>query len=533
MSLEKVEWDYIVLGAGTAGCVLANRLASSKRNKVLVLEAGHIDKSIKIKIPALQPLAFGRKNFDWCYKAEPDMTRDNFKPIWPAGKVWGGSSSLNGMIYIRGQKEDFDSWKNFGVKNWNYKDVLKYFIKSEKNERGPSPFHGIKGPLSISNMKARHSLNKAFIQAASSCHIPFNNDFNGEKQQGVGEVQAFQRNGFRHNTSGAFLKPIMKKKNIKIISGAIINKILFKGKMAVGVNIIFKGKSLNYLSKGEVILSAGSIGSPLILQRSGIGNAKSLTKYGIKVLSDQKMVGCNLQDHPGVYCEFPANISTFNTEFNLYKMIKHGVNWLYNGNGPISTPAATCCAFFNTDKIHNRPNAQIHFSPFSYHYSPLENLTLPNYPALLTGTCILDPKTRGSVSIRSKDPIDPPVIKHFLWKEESDINKMTKALKKLSEIMSSSPISEFIIKSPLYQKSESEVKNYIKKNSFLGYHAAGTCAMGSKGVLNSDLTVKEVKNLRVIDASVMPKIIRGNTNATVIMIAEKGSDFILSKPNKN
>ena len=226
MSLENIEWDYIILGAGTAGCVLANRLSEDKNNKVLLLEAGFKDNSIKIKVPALQPLVFGKEKFDWCYKAQPDHTRNNFSAIWPAGKVWGGGSSLNGMIYIRGQKEDFDEWENFGVSGWSFKENLEYFKKSENNERGNSFYHSNNGPLNISNLKSNHLLNEKFIEASFNCQLPINNDFNGETQNGVGKIQVFQKNGFRHNTSTAFLKPSIKRNNLKVISGVLVDKLI-------------------------------------------------------------------------------------------------------------------------------------------------------------------------------------------------------------------------------------------------------------------------------------------------------------------
>ena len=236
-----------------------------------------------------------------------------------------------------------------------------------------------------------------------------------------------------------------------------------------------------------------------------------------------------MQDHPGCYCEFTTNISTYNTEFDFLNIVKHGLNWLFRGQGAIATPAATCCAFFNTKKIDDRPNAQIHFSPFTYHYSPLTSLKLPKYSAILTGTCLLDPETRGSVSISERNPFSPPIINHLLWESENDLGEIANALKKLSQIMLSPPMDRYVLNNPIKELSNRDLKLFIKKNSFLGYHASGTCAMGHKGVLNSNLKVKNIDNLRVIDASVMPKIIRGNTNASVIMIAEKGADYILSK----
>ena len=238
MSLENIEWDYIILGAGTAGCVLANRLSEDKNNKVLLLEAGFKDNSIKIKVPALQPLVFGKENFDWCYRAKPDHTRHNFGAIWPAGKVWGGGSSLNGMIYIRGQKEDFDEWENFGVSGWSFKENLEYFKKSENNERGISFYHSDNGPLNISNLKSNHLLNEKFIEASLNGQLPINADFNGETQTGVGKIQVFQKNGFRHNTSTAFLKPSIKRNNLKVISGVLVDKLIIEQNRVLGVNII-------------------------------------------------------------------------------------------------------------------------------------------------------------------------------------------------------------------------------------------------------------------------------------------------------
>ena len=529
MSLENIEWDYIILGAGTAGCVLANRLSEDKNNKVLLLEAGFKDNSIKIKVPALQPLVFGKENFDWCHKAQPDHTRNNFSAIWPAGKVWGGGSSLNGMIYIRGQKEDFDEWENFGVSGWSFKENLEYFKKSENNERGNSFYHSNNGPLNISNLKSNHLLNEKFIEASFNCQLPINNDFNGETQNGVGKIQVFQKNGFRHNTSTAFLKPSIKRNNLKVISGVLVDKLIIEQNRVLGVNIINNNIPESYYSKGEIIISAGSIGSPLILQRSGVGDGAFLKSKGIEVKVDNQFVGANLQDHPGCYCEFTTNISTYNTEFDFLNIVKHGLNWLFRGQGPIATPAATCCAFFNTKKIDDRPNAQIHFSPFTYHYSPLTSLKLPKYSAILTGTCLLNPETRGSVSISERNPFSPPIINHLLWESENDLGEIANALKKLCQIMLSPPMDRYVLNNPIKELSNRDLKLFIKKNSFLGYHASGTCAMGHKGVLNSNLKVKNIDNLRVIDASVMPKIIRGNTNASVIMIAEKGADYILSK----
>ena len=520
------EWDYIIIGAGTAGCVLANRLASNKKLKILLIEAGYQDKSLKIKIPALQPLVFGNKKFDWCYRANPDATRDNISHIWPAGKVWGGSSSLNGMIYIRGQKEDFDEWMTFGIKGWDYNEVLKYFRKSENNERGASTYHGSEGPVYISDMKAHHLLNDEFIKASIKNNISFNNDFNGENQFGVGKLQVFQKHGFRQNTSIAYLNSVKTFSNLKIVSGAIVEKVIIENGKALGVQLVKEGIVRKFFSKGEVIVSAGTIGSPMILQRSGIGNGQKLKELGISVKSNQKAVGKNLQEHPGSYCEFPVNISTYNTQLNILDSIKHIYSWIVKKSGPIVTPAATCCAFFNTKGILERPDAQIHFSPFSYHYSPLEKLTLPKYPAVLTGTCLLNPEARGEVMIPSKSPLESPIIFHELWGSNSDLLRMKKALKKVSDIFSSEPISKYVKRNPLKNLSDDELSFYIKNNSFMGYHSVGTCAMGDKGVLNSDLTVKKISKLRVVDASIIPKIIRGNTNATVIMIAEKAADLI-------
>lgn len=520
-------WDYIIIGGGSAGCVLANRLSENDKNQVLLLEAGRNDNAPRIHIPALEPFVFGNPKFDWCYGAEPDPSRNGPNPVWPAGKVLGGGSSVNGMIYMRGNPGDYDSWVDEGISGWSWHEVLPYFRKSESNSRGENQAHGAFGPLAVRDMATGHPLNQLFIDAAKGVGLPANDDFNDGEQYGVGTIQATQKRGFRYSTARAYLRPALKRPNLRVITEAPAAQLIFEEDRVTGVRYSKAGRSQVAQCRGEVIVSSGAIGSPTLLMRSGIGPAEVLRDAGVPIRAELP-VGRNLQEHPGAYIRAQVRIPTFNSAITPFKAIRYGLEWLLRGAGPIATPAATCCAFLKTDPGLRHPDVQVHFAPFSYDYTPGDKVRLPKEPTILIGANVSRPKARGRVGIRSSDPSVAPVIEHALWESEADRAIMVRALKQVSAILAGPPFGDHLLDNPAAGLTDSALEDYVRENSFMGYHPVGTCGMGRDGVLDDHLRVRGIKGLRVADASAFPRLPSGNTNAPVIMLAERAAALILA-----
>jgi len=531
------EYDYIVVGAGSAGCVLANRLSADPANKVLLLEAGAKDWNPWIHIPVGYFKTMHNPSTDWCYMTEPDKGIDDRKLQWPRGKVLGGSSSLNGLLYVRGQKEDFDRWEALGNKGWSFKDVLPYFKKSEDQERGANEYHGVGGPLKVSDLRLRRPIADLFIKAAEQIGIPFNKDYNGAKQEGVGYFQQTAHKGFRWSTAKGFLKPARSRSNLTVLTHAHTSRIIFDGidgsgdiPKAVGIEFLRKGSLQKVKANKEVILSAGAIGSPQILQLSGVASTELLNKYNIPVVKELPGVGQNLQDHLQIRLVFKTKENTLNDELNSYfKQFKVGLQYFLNRTGALTLAASQIVIFTKTKEELDRPDIQFHFQPLS---ADKPGDGVHPFSAFTTSVCQLRPHSSGHLEIKSTDPLEHPAIHPNYLSDERDLEVAVESIKVARRIAEAPALAAEIIDEYVpgreFQTDE-ELLLAARKFSQTIYHPTGTCKMGhdDMSVVDDRLRVHGIKGLRVADASIMPEITSGNTNAPAIMIGEKASDMIL------
>jgi len=527
-------FDYIIIGAGSAGCVLANRLSQNPNNKILLIEAGGTDSYPWIHIPVGYYKTMHNPKTDWCYKTEPDETMENRSIPYPRGKTLGGSSSINGLLYIRGQEQDYDIWRQLGNKGWSWSDVLPYFLKAENQERGQSEFHGVGGPLSVSDPRIRLSILDAFMNAAEEVGIPKVNDFNKGDNHGCGYFQVTERNGLRCSAAVGYLTPIKNRQNLKIETKCHVEKINFENKKAVSVSYWKDDQSFTIKTNKEIILSAGSIGSAQILQTSGIGEAKKLSKLGIDIIKNSVGVGKNLQDHLMFRPVYKVkNIKTLNKKINsIIGKLMIGMEYVFLRRGPMTMGASLLCGFAKSDASRTTPNLQFHVQPIST--DKLGGSNLHNFAAFTPTVANIRPTSKGEINIISKDSRENPKIKMNYLSSTEDREVAAKGLKLIRKIVLES--NEFKQYAPEefrpginIQDDEDLVKaasNYAQTI----FHPVGTCKMGNdeNSVISDELKVHGIENLRVIDASVMPNITSGNTNAPTIMIAEKGADMILN-----
>jgi len=532
------EYDYIVVGAGSAGCVIANRLSQDFSNKVLLLEAGGSDRRFFVQMPIGYGVTYHQKAVNWMYMTEPSPDADNKPSYWPRGKVMGGSSSINAMVYVRGNPKDFDEWSEMGNPGWSYQDVLPYFKRMESWQNGADSYRGGKGPLKVSEVTDQlHPLCKNFLSAAQEIGINLNRDMNGEKQEGVGNYQITTHRGQRMSASKAYLWPIKGRTNLTVIKNALASRVLIKDKKAYGVEYLKSGKTQQVFAKCEVILSAGSINSPQLLQLSGVGPKSILEQASVPLIHESPAVGENLQDHLGVSYFYKSKVPTLNDQLRpVLGKIYQGLRYIFTRGGPLSLSVNQSGGFIRTRNDLEKPNIQLYFSPVSY------SLELPDkrammspdpFSAMLLGISNCSPRSRGSVRLRSSDPLKSPIIKPNYLSHKDDVTDLLEGVKVIRRLAQTNSFSDVIGEEfrpgPDCQSDEQMIQ-HIKETVWTVFHPSSTCRMGpdpTKNVVDSRLKVYGIESLRVADASIFPKLVCGNINAATIMVGEKASDLIL------
>ena len=528
---ETPEYDYVIVGAGSAGCVLANRLSADGKHSVLLLEAGPKDSHLWIHIPLGYAKLFKEKSVNWMYQTEPEPGLNGRQVFQPRGKVLGGSSSINGLLYVRGQHEDYDRWRQRGNAGWGYEDVLPYFKKSEDQQRGGDQYHGSGGPLPVSDWRHADPLSEAFVKAAAEVGIPTNPDFNGERQEGAGFFQTTTRLGRRASTAVAYLRPALKRPNLQVETAALAQRILFEGRRAKAVEYRQEGSVRVAKARREVLISSGAYNSPQLLQLSGVGPAELLKQHGINVVLDAPGVGNDLQDHMQVRVVTRcAQRVTLNDVVNHpLRKIMAGLRYAALRQGPLTIAAGTSGAFFKTDPRLATPDIQIHFLPFS---TDKMGEKLHSFSGFSASVCQLRPESRGSLKIRSADPSVPPEIRINYLATETDRTAFVEGFKILRKILAAPALKAYCVEEVdpgSDVTSDADILEFCRRTGSTVYHPTSTCRMGNDplAVVDQRLKLRGIDGLRVVDASVMPDLMSGNTNAPTIMIAEKASDMIL------
>jgi choline dehydrogenase len=524
------ETDVVVVGSGSAGSALAGRLSEDPRIRVTVLEAGSRDRNPWLHVPIGYAKTMYHPTISWNFatQAEPELAGRSVP--WPRGRVLGGSSAINGLIYIRGQAEDYDHWRQLGCTGWGFDDCLPYFKKAERQERGADDLHGADGPLSVTDLREKGVLERAFIDAAKELGYPENPDFNGPEQEGAGWYQVTVRNGFRCSAATAYLKPAMKRPNLRVITDAHVERIIIEDGRATGVVYRVGNETRTLKAQREVVLSSGAIGSPQLMMLSGLGPAEHLSEMGIEVKRDIPGVGQNLQDHLQARLIYRANQRvTVNERMGFFGMAMMGAQFAATRRGPLSFAAATSGLFARVLPQSATPDVQFHFIPWS---ADSVKEGLHKFPGFTVSVCQLRPESRGEIKLASTDPFAKPNIHARYLTSETDKQCMVEGVKLAKRLAETASLGRFIQDrySPPEDAPEDDAAwlDFVRRTSGTIYHPTGTCRMGEDdaAVVDTQLRVKGVGNLRVADGSIMPTVVSGNTNAGCIMIGERCAEFM-------
>ena len=530
---RSIDADVVVVGGGSSGCVLASRLSEDPNLQVVLLEAGGSNHHPLLRVPAASGAALARPEFNWGYQTQPDNSCGGRVGLWHAGKRLGGGGAVNGMMFIRGHRADYDSWAREGNSGWSYEDLLPYFRRMECNGRGADEHRGGNGPLAVSDIGVRNPLIDAWVCAVAEAGYPRCADLNAGQPDGVDYCQANQRRGRRHSAADAFLDPHRGRSNLRVYPQTVVQRITFDGVRANGVIARKQGEILSFRARAGVVLSAGSIASPKLLWLSGVGPGQQLQALDIAVHNDLPGVGKNLQEHAGATLKVRVNAQTMGTDRGWFRNIVHGLNFLARGQGPLSTSVGHAHAFVRTHRDLTLPNLQLIMSAFSFEVTE-DGAKLSDEPIIITAVGQCRPRSRGSVALQSNSPEDPPLIRYELLGHSEDLAELLAGLRIARTIHQQPSLRPYVVceESPgAGFETDSELESFVRDTAFPMYHPSGTCRMGTDemAVVDAGLRVRGADRLWVADASIMPALPSGNTNATAMVIGERASDLIANQ----